>query len=604
MALPTYTVTLQFGSSSAVDVTAYVKSISFNKGINRLLEDYSAGNLSITFVNNSRVFDPLNTSSPLWYGAGGYTIVQPAGKVVVTANSIRRFTGWIQDWNFSYDEAGLNGEATLNALDQLYRLSNTTLSGITNKILESTTDRMARQLNFAGIAGGTAVFGGGQTPVGADVNDPGDNVLNYMQQLARSEPGDFYANASGNLIFKDRSFTNYFWNSSNRQNFIKYPGTATVQVVGNDGWTTGYQQTAERAPLYTGGSVNKSQIVTANLDNEMSYQEIDIDKYNPNRTTSLTYVFSGWFKSQSGALTIQGDFSVLDSSGVPIGVVSNTVGIATTTWTQLSGTVTTSGTPAGIAYYVWTSGTTAAQNFYGNGLQVEQGTAWINYFDGSTNPYTNDYQNKYEVGWLGKPYQSSSGMTIASASAIAAPTILTFADNNSQGASYGNGTGLPFTNLQVAYGSETLYNSVQVIGTNATGIATDTAGQTKYGVKSYNQTDNLTTSLTRPSIIASSLLAEWRLPEYRAEAITVRLEALTTAQQNLVLAIELRDIVRVCFQPSATGTIIDKYYQVLSIDVNADPERDEVVFTLSSLDNLPIRLDSTLLAVLDTDTLG
>ena len=111
MALPTYTVTLQFGSSSAVDVTSYVKSISFNKGINRLLEDYSAGNLSITFVNNSRVFDPLNTSSPLWYGAGGYTIVQPAGKVVVTANSIRRFTGWVQDWNFTYDSAGLNGEA-------------------------------------------------------------------------------------------------------------------------------------------------------------------------------------------------------------------------------------------------------------------------------------------------------------------------------------------------------------------------------------------------------------------------------------------------------------------------------------------------------------
>lgn len=602
MALPTYTVTLQFGSSSAVDVTAYVKSITFNKGINRVLEDYSAGTLSITFVNNSRVFDPLNTSSPLWYGAGGYTIVQPAGKVIVTANSIRRFTGYVQDWDFTFDSAGLNGEATLRALDQIYRVNNVVLTGGTNKVLESVTDRMSRLMSNGGLTAGS--FSGGVTPVGADVNDPGDNLLNYMQQLARTEPGDLFSNASAVMVFKDRSFANYIWGNSNRQNYIKYPGTATVQVVGNDGWTTGYQQTAERAPLYTGGSANKSQIVTGNLDNEMSYQEIDIDKYNPNRNVNMTYVFSGWFKSQSGALTIQGDFSVFDANANIIGAVSNTLGINTSTWLQLSGTVTTAGTPAGIAYYVWTSGTTAAQNFYGNGLQVEQGTAWINYFDGSTNPYTNDASNKYEVGWLGRPYLSSSGMTIASASAIAAPTILTFADANSQGASYGNGTGLPFTNLAVAYGSDTLYNSVQVVGTNATATATDTVGQTRYGQKSYAQTDNLTTSLTRPAQIAAALLAEWRLPEYRAQAITVHLEALTTAQQNLVLAIELRDVVRVCFQPSATGSIIDKYYQVLAVDVNADPERDEVVFTLSSLDNLPIRLDSTLLAVLDTDTLG
>ncbi len=69
--------------------------------------------------------------------------------------------------------------------------------------------------------------------------------------------------------------------------------------------------------------------------------------------------------------------------------------------------------------------------------------------------------------------------------------------------------------------------------------------------------------------------------------------------------ISLQDsVVRVCFQPSATGTIVDKYYQVLAVNANTDVERDSLTFTLASLDNLPIRLDSTLLAVLDTDTLG
>jgi hypothetical protein len=86
--------------------------------------------------------------------------------------------------------------------------------------------------------------------------------------------------------------------------------------------------------------------------------------------------------------------------------------------------------------------------------------------------------------------------------------------------------------------------------------------------------------------------------------MTVALEALTTAQQSIVLGIELRSVVRVAFQPSATGANVDKYYQVLAINSNTDVERDAITFTLASLDNLAFRLDSTLLGVLNTDTLA
>ena len=129
MALPSYVVELQFGASSYVDVSQYVQSISIGRGISRVLDDYSAGSISITFVNNSRIFDPLNTSSPLWYATGGYTIVQPGGKVRVSSNGVRRFTGDIQDWSFSYDNAGFDGKATVTALDQLYKIGNTVLTG-------------------------------------------------------------------------------------------------------------------------------------------------------------------------------------------------------------------------------------------------------------------------------------------------------------------------------------------------------------------------------------------------------------------------------------------------------------------------------------------
>jgi hypothetical protein len=182
--------------------------------------------------------------------------------------------------------------------------------------------------------------------------------------------------------------------------------------------------------------------------------------------------------------------------------------------------------------------------------------------------------------------------------------VLTFADANSQGTAYGNGTGIPFTNLEVVYASEQLYNKVQVVGINATAVVEDTASQLLYGLRGYGQTDNLTTSTTKPASIASAFLGEFRLPEYRANQLTVALESLGSAVQTSVLGIDIRDVVRVCFQPSAQGAVVDKYYQVLGISANVDVERDAVTLNLASLDNLSFRLDSPFLGVLDTGTLA
>ena len=603
MPLPSYVVELQFGSSSYVDVTSYVKSVSINKGISRQLDDYSAGTLSVTFTNNNRTFDPLNTSSILWDATNGYTIVQPGGKIRVTASGVRRFTGFVQTWDFSYDEAGFDGQATVTALDEMFRVSNAVFTGGTQQVIEGTSDRVKRVMRTNGFdVSEYAGVTGGQTVLGLDENNAGDNVLSYLQNVARSEPADFFSNSSAVMVMKDRSFTNYVWNNTDRQNLVKYPGTATVQTDGVNGWTYGYQPATAISPLY-GGTVNKSQIVVSDFQNEMVYQEYDLAKYNPDGTATQ-YVFSGWFKSVSASLSLQLDFFVSKVGG-GVAYATNTVTANSTAWTQLSATATvSSGTAAGVIFSVYSAGTTSAYDFYGNGLQVERGSAWVNYFDGTYNPYTSDASNLYQVAWAGTAYQSASGMLISQASAIPAPNIYTFADQNSQGASYGNGTGIPFTDLTVVYGGEQLYNQVQVVGVNATAVASDTAGQTKYGLRAYSQTDNLTTSLTAPARIAAGLLGEFRLPEYRAGAITLALEALTSGQQTIVLGLEIRDVIRVCFQPSAQGSVVDKYYQILAINSNTDVERDHVTFTLASLDNLPIRLDSTFLSILDTDTLA
>jgi hypothetical protein len=616
MPLPSpYVVELYFGSSGYVDVTSYVNSITIGKGISRQLDDYSAGTLSVSFSNNDRTFDPLNTSSILWYGpvSTGYTLVQPGGKIRVSTAGVRRFTGFIQSWDFTYDQAGFDGQAQVVALDEMFRVSNASFTGGYAWAVEPTSERIKTVMNYNGF-GASEYSGvrGGETMLGTDTWNAGDNVLSYLQNVARSEPGDFYSNASAVMQFKDRSFTNYAWVNTSRKNYVNYPSTAvgsalTVEAGGTYQWVLiGVANTA--IPSQFGGTVYRAGTVIASPISEsftgFEYQNINLDRY---AASGSQYVFSAYLRGISSG-NYEGQFAFLGTAGQLLQQTSITQASSGTGWTRVGGTATYSGTSViggvdivfGITQDPYTTGTAVA----GEGFQIEPGTAFINYFDGGYNPYVSDATNRYGVAWADGAYSSTSGLVSASATAISAPTIYTFADANSQGASYGNGTGIPFMDLNVAYGGEQLYNQVQVAGVNATAVVSDTVGQSLYGLRAYSQTDNLTTSLTAPAKIAAGLLGEFRLPEYRATSMTVALEALTAGQQTSVLGLELRDVIRVCFQPSAQGNIVDKYYQILAINSQTDVERDHITFTVASLDNLPIRLDSILLAVLGTDTLA
>ena len=167
MALPTYVVELSFGLSGWIDVSAYVQNVSISRGINRVLEDYSAGSISIDFVNNNRVFDPLNTSSPLYDSVHGYTVVQPGGKIRVSANGVRKFTGFVRDWSFTYDAAGFDGKAHVQALDAIFYYSQSVLTGGNAWQVESTDKRMSSVVYYnygdltriAGVQAGQTLLG-------------------------------------------------------------------------------------------------------------------------------------------------------------------------------------------------------------------------------------------------------------------------------------------------------------------------------------------------------------------------------------------------------------------------------------------------------------
>ena len=488
----------------------------------------------------------------------------------------------------------------------MYRVSNATFTGGTAWQVDSTSERIKTVMNYNGF-GASEYSGvrGGLTLLGYDVNEPGDNVLSYLQNVARSEPADFYSNASAVMQLKDRSFTNYLWTNTGRYNFVAYPATATFYDGALDsGWRLiGLPATATPSlyggPIWAGGTVSVPSVPADSLVG-FEYIDVDPDRYN---NTGLTYTFAGSLRGVSGTYEITA--YLLDNDGSITDVGTTTVSsTATSQWVNYQTSLTSSSTAVGGVQFVAavTGGTTFT--VIGDGFIIEPAGTSVNYFDGTYNPYISSAGTAYEVAWSGVPYASQSGLVTSVASAVSTPTLVTFADANSQGTAYGNGTGIPFTNLEVVYASEQLYNQIQVAGVNATATVSDTASQSLYGLRGYAQTDNLTTSLTRPAEIASAFLGEFRRPEYRAQALTVALESLGSAVQTAVLGIEIRDVVRVCFQPSAQGGVVDKFYQVLGLNANVDVERDSITYNLASLENLPLTLDSPYLAVFDTGTLA
>jgi hypothetical protein len=351
--------------------------------------------------------------------------------------------------------------------------------------------------------------------------------------------------------------------------------------------------------LWRGGTVVDPEVPADSIVG-FEYKDINPGRYNE---TGLTYTFAGSLRGVSGTYNISA--FLLDNTGAVTDSTAITVSsTATTQWVDYQTSLTAAGSSVGGVQFV--ANVTGGTSFtvYGDGFIVEPAGTSVNYFDGTYNPYTSSASTAYEVAWSGDVYASQSGLLTSVATAVSTATVLTFADANSQGTAYGNGTGIPFTDLEVVYASEQLYNKVQVVGVNATAVVEDSASQLLYGLRGYGQTDNLTTSTTKPAEIASAFLGEFRLPEYRANQLTVALESLGSAVQTSVLGVEIRDVVRVCFQPSAQGGVVDKYYQVLGVNANVDVERDAVTLNLASLDNLSFRLDSPYLGVLNTGILA
>ena len=186
------------GGIAFADLTQYVEAVNITRGRNRQLDQFNAGTATVTFNNSTRILDPLNSDSQF------YPYVLPRSPIRILANSIPIYTGLVVDWNLDYSQANKD-TMYAQCADDFTVLANQDLNAFTPSA-ELSGARISTVLDRPEITyQGPRAIGVGSSQLGAFAVAAETNVLNYLQQVTRSEQGFLFMSADGTLTFKGRT---------------------------------------------------------------------------------------------------------------------------------------------------------------------------------------------------------------------------------------------------------------------------------------------------------------------------------------------------------------------------------------------------------------
>ena len=207
------------------------------------------------------------------------------------------------------------------------------------------------------------------------------------------------------------------------------------------------------------------------------------------------------------------------------------------------------------------------------------------------------YLQKVDEAEQGALFMAGDGrLTFRSRSNLQILSTTVFADD---------GSGIPFSNIEAAYGSEELRNRITVTRLNGgTATATGTASVAAYGAIDFELTDVLLNDDSEAQSLADLILARYEEPILRIDALEVNTLKLTESEVDEVLALELGTLVEVKYTPSGIGDQIDQFVRIDSIEHRITADRHFIKFDFSRAEGLALVLDNAQFGILDTNTLG
>jgi hypothetical protein len=182
-----------------IDVTDRVRNFAISRGKSSLFASFPAGQLNVEFNNHDRAFDPLYAQSPF---VGN---IVPRREIRVTTADEVQYTGWIDDWSYSYLP---NGDSVAEAIayDATSIIANQVLSAGT-PTAQKTGARIISILNQINWSPESRAIDTGEANLSTFPIEENTNVVTYLQQVAASEPGLIFVSKDGKITFVDRSQT-------------------------------------------------------------------------------------------------------------------------------------------------------------------------------------------------------------------------------------------------------------------------------------------------------------------------------------------------------------------------------------------------------------
>jgi hypothetical protein len=177
------------------DVSSDATNVSVSRGKSRDLARISAGQLSASFRNDNRQFDPT-TPGPR------RDLVIPRKPIRVIVDGFQVFNGFVDDWNFNFEPGGIS-TASLDASDGFSLLARQS-NALGTAVEESSGARVERVLDQSTVAwpAGARDIATGQTTLEAGVLE--GNALDYLQTVAESESSLLFVTTEGDLRFLER----------------------------------------------------------------------------------------------------------------------------------------------------------------------------------------------------------------------------------------------------------------------------------------------------------------------------------------------------------------------------------------------------------------
>jgi hypothetical protein len=165
-----------------------------------------------------------------------------------------------------------------------------------------------------------------------------------------------------------------------------------------------------------------------------------------------------------------------------------------------------------------------------------------------------------------------------------------------------DGTGIPYANIVVEYGSENLHNDIAltsaITGTQAIAQSADSIND--FGVFSLNQTGLLVNDDDVLVEMSKFYANKFKEPEYRFNSIDIILDQRTTGQQAAALALELNDVIQIKFTPNGIAPAISKYAEIIRIDHSVDTVNHVLSLGFATLAFSLFVLDDTQFGKLDS----